>query len=694
LRRCVAALLLGLVLLPWYGLVSARGSGPAVEQTLRLGPVYYSNLWVSAALLLGAALLLSRLLPPRSLDPAWRWSERLLLKPAPTSFALGLSAIAFLGALWVSAGVLETRPALLDGVAQWLHARYLAGGALSGPPLEDPEFWQFQFMVSTERGWVSQYPPGFATVLSWGARLGVPWLVGPALLGVAIFVTALVAERLSRDDRTLARLGAALAALSPMLAFHAGASMSHVLALALAAVALFAAIRAADEAWGWALLGGAALGALFATRPFTALVLGCVALAAWGVASRSARAPSRPGAVRLAAALAGAAPFVAAVLLYNRRFFGSPLRFGYEAAEGPGHGIGFHTDPWGNFYGPMEALGYTSADLQGLSVELLQIPAPALVAIGVYLLLAPRLSAGVALAGAWALLPVAAHAFYWHHDLFMGPRLLYESLPGWCILLAAAALTSVRVLPPSGWRFLRVGLLTRSGLAAAWVLALAVGVFYASPRKLASYRSESARSGMSLAAPPVEGPALVFVHGSWEDRLASRLDAAGMRLDSIRLALANNPSCRLELHLQRMDDTRAAVYARGEGSVEPDFRALFQGPSGLQLRELRMPSGSVIRTYEGESLDPLCERQASSDFAGVVGLPPLLLQGDLPGLGRGGAMFVRDLGPEHNRRLILRFPEREPRLLVRREGVLRVLPYEEGIAALWSSPSASGTTAP
>jgi hypothetical protein len=696
LRRCVAALLLGLLLLPWYGLVSTRGSGPAVEQTLRLGPLYYANLWMSAALMLGAALLLSRLVPPGALDRGWKWSERTLLAPASTSFALGLAAVAFLGASWVSAGVLDGRPALLDGVAQQVQARYLGGGALSGPRLEHPEFWQFQFMVSTERGWVSQYPPGFTAVLSLGARLGVPWLVGPALLAVAIFVATLVAERLFRDDRTLARLGAALAALSPMLAFHAGGSMSHVLALALAAAALLASLRAAEKGWPWALLAGAALGALFATRPYTALVFGGVALTASGAAIGSARAELRAWAAKLLAAVAGAVPFVAAVLLYNRHYFGSPLRFGYEAAEGPGHRIGFHPDPWGSPYGLLEALGYTSADLQALSVELLQVPAPTLLLVGSYLLLAPRVSAGVSLAAVWALLPALAHALYWHHDLFMGPRLLYESVPAWCLLLAASAVASVRALPPSGWRFLRVGLLTRSGLAATWTLALAVGVLYAGPRKLASYGSEAARSGMSVAAPTVVRPALVFVHGSWEDRMAARLDAAGMRLDSIRLALANNPSCRIELSLRRRGDD-----ARPTGAADSDAtdrsassRVVFHGPPDPGLRELRMPSGSVIRAYPGETLDPVCEQQASSDFGGVLGLPPLLLQGDLPGLAGDGAMFVRDLGPEHNRELIQRFPERERLLLVRRDGALRMLPYEEGIAALWSSPPASAGTVP
>src|SRR5690606_20497710 len=95
---------------------------------------------------------------------------------------------------------------------------------------------------------------------------------------------------------------------------------------------------------------------------------------------------------RVAGAAAAATPFMAALLLYNRWAFGSPFRFGYTTAEGPGHGLGFHVDPWGNPYGLQEAIGYTAADLQGLSLELLQSPVPVLILVALYLLLAPRIS--------------------------------------------------------------------------------------------------------------------------------------------------------------------------------------------------------------------------------------------------------------------------------------------------------------
>jgi hypothetical protein len=257
----------------------------------------------------------------------------------------------------------------------------------------------------------------------------------------------------------------------------------------------------------------------------------------------------------------------------------------------------------------------------------------------------------------------------------MGPRLLYEAIPGWCLLTAAAVAHWIRVVPAQGRHPAGLGLVTRSGVAGAFVLALMVGVLYAAPRKLASYREEGARSGMVLSAPTFGRPSLVFVHGSWEDRIAARLAAFGMRVDSIRSALAHNSTCELELHLARMQGVTAAGVGWGGLDFEREERP---------LRELTMPSGSTIRAYPGEALDPSCQRQAASDFGGVLGLPPFLWQGDLPGLESGGAMFVRDLGPERNQRILARFPDREPSLLTRQAGELRLMPYESGMAELWS----------
>ncbi len=153
-------------------------------------------------------------------------------------------------------------------------------------------------------------------------------------------------------------------------------------------------------------------------------------------------------------------------------------------------------------------------------------------------------------------------------------------------------------------------------------------------------------------------------------------------MDSVRLALRNNSTCGVELYLALFEGPGEKG---GPATQAGPLTLRFQGSTGLALRELRMPFASVIRSYANETLDPMCERQAASDFDGILSLPPLVWQGDLPGLGSAGAMFVRDLGPERNARLIERFPNREPRVLLRRGGEVSLVSYDRGMAQLWST---------
>src|SRR5690606_28238134 len=96
-----------------------------------------------------------------------------------------------------------------------------------------------------------------------------------------------------------------------------------------------------------------------------------------------------------------------------------------------------------------------------------------------------------------------------------------------------------------------------------------------------------------------------------------------------------------------------------------------------------------ILVRSGEAMSPECAREIHADRNGVVDIAPMLWQGDLPGLPATGAMFVRDLGPEANAALIAAHPERVPYVFFTpspdREPVL--VPYEQGIAAIWKQES-------
>jgi hypothetical protein len=542
-----------------------------------------------------------------------------------------------------------------------VQARYIAAGRLAGPVSELAAFWHLPLMVITPAGWVSQYPPLHVLLLGAGLRLGAVELVGPALLAGTVFLTSLVAHRLFPSDRALARLATLLLALSPFAAAHAAAYMNHTTAAFFAVLAVYAALRL-HQGGGWltATVVGLALGSLLATRPLTAIIMGVLLAGAWLATRRGSRAVPFWRAVG-GTALGAAAP-VLLLMLYHAHFFGSPFRFGYSAAFGPSVELGFGVDPWNNTYGIREAVAYTSADLTALNLFLLETPLPLVVLVALYLLIPSRLEGAVRFLAAWAMLPLLANAFYWHHGLHMGPRMLNEYAPAWCLLAAAAAVAFVRMAPPAAafaprWspRVFALAL-----LATAWTFGLA----YGAPRRLASYRQQAWPP--TAAAAHLPRPGLVFVHGSWSTRVAMQLAARGMRLDSLEAALQHNSTCQLQLWLDSGGENGALAF---EGKDEA-------------LPQVLLTPDSRIRVRRGEVLAPGCERQSRADRFGVSGSRWLLWYAGLPGPTETRSLFARPR-PELNRRLIQALDRPVYMLHVDSAGWPDLWPYEQAVRVIW-----------
>jgi hypothetical protein len=636
-RRLIGLLLIVAVTVPVFGLLDVAHTGLTGRLMVGSASEHWRWTWIGLLAALVAGLGITALL--RGAVPGWvEWVGRALARPSRAVFALGVGLLAGLLTLWVAFDILDARTVLNDASVQLIQAKYLAAGHLAGPQLELPEFWTIQFMVQTNAGWVAQYPPGQALALAAGFLVGAPWLVGPLTMLVTALFMALALERLLPERPATARAGALLIAVSPFLIGLAAGYMNHATVGALAAVALYTALRAEDGAWGWAVGSGAAVGAMVLTRPLTGLIIGAVVtVGVWLDSLRgSGRAGVRRLATRAAALVAGGIPFAVVFGFFNRRFFGSPFRLGYEAASGPNHGLGFHMDPWGRLYGPAEGIGYASAELVSLGRELLGAPVPLVALIGLYVLIARRLSRAERILLGWAALPILASALYWHHDLVFGPRMLGEAAPAWCVLVVLSAVGVIRAIRRR-WENARWA---SEAVTAGFILLLAFGVAYGGPTRLQRF---SSRLGPEPSGLP-DRPALAFVHEGWGDRLGGRLSARGMRLDSVRTLLTRYPPCALQ--------------------------AVLDG----------VPPGENSET---------CRREQAADARGAVGLTSLLWQGDLPGLPGRGVLWARDLGPEMNARLIDRYPERTPLVLLPPGpdavpgGSWPLVSYEEGMAILW-----------
>ncbi len=606
LRAALGAVLALLAVLPLHSLLQRPETGLAGAATAAMTQAYTSFVWAGFLFLLIPAFLACRLLEPAAMERAAGRAGRLLTALPAGAFATLAALIAFAAAAGFGALVLHGQPNLIDAMAQLLQARYLAAGHWSGPGPALGAFWQTQQSLFTPHGWVSQYPPGHIVLLTLGLRLHAVWAVGPFMLALTVLFATLAAGRLLPERPAVARLGGLLVAVSPFLIAHAGAYMNHTTAAAFGAFAVWSALRAARGKWLWAVAAGAGVGAQFATRPLSGVTLG-ITLAVWlGLSHHDAgddtASASSSNSVSVLAGLAlGALPLLLAVAFYNLHFFGSPTRFGYDAALGPAGGLGFGTDPWGNTYGPAQALAYTSAELSTLGLFLLETPLPLVAVIGLFLMFAPRLSRNERLLVAWATLPVAAQLLYWHHGLFMGPRMLNEVAPAWCLLAALAGVTLVERLPE------RMAAATQYSprVLGASLLggALVAGVAALSPLRLVSYAQHPA------ALDAVRGalsPALVFVHGGWTSRLSMRLAAAGMRLDSVESALRQNPTCAVQQYAD----------AREQGGALP---ALDFVPRAFPLpQSVEISPGNRIRIGKGESLSGECAREATADRQGTI----------------------------------------------------------------------------
>ena len=676
--RVIGAMLVLLVVVPAYWLLATPGAGAIPRNSISAAELSRTMLFAGTLIVLAVGVMVSRVVDPSSVENLLvRLGRRLGAIPL-IWFALGAALVSACITLGFSILVLEGKPALIDAMVQLLHARFLAAGHLAGPADSFSEFWQLQNSLVTANGWVSQYPPAYVVFLAIGLRLGVPEAVGPFFVGVTVLFTALAAERLLREDVITARLGVVMLALSPFLIGLAGAYMNHIGAAAFISVAIFFALVALDnDNLLWPILTGLAIGVVFSIRPLTAIVASLVVAFIW-----LDRKQDHLGDMTLrflrrsAAAVIGIAPVLAALAAYNLHFFGSAFRFGYVASTGPLVGPGFHPDPTGQMYGPVQALGYTSADLVTLSLYLLETPVPAVILIGLFFLLAPRLSRGVLIIALWALLPVVANAFYWHHGNFMGPRMLNEAAPALVLLTAVAAVGLVRLIPGNK-TFGNYP--PRSALALTLLFGWLGGIFFLGPQRLASYGGlwrESSR----VKLPESGAPSLVFVHGAWGGRVAMRLVAHGLRLDSLEVAMRYNSTCDVHNFAGWYADDPARRTS-DHPPIDFDFHLHTEPP------KLRIADGDDIRARPGAPMPQNCLREIASDTLGIVEMAPLVWQGDLPGGKDQGAMIVRDMGPEANARLISRYPDRVPAVFYRavKEGPPKLVPYAIGMSALWPS---------
>ena len=551
-----------------------------------------------------------------------------------------------------------------DEIAQYWHSRVLASGRMSLPVDPNREFFGLETVVDVGR-WYSQFPIGGPLSLVPGAVVGAPWLVNPVLAGVATLILYFFGRSVynTEDARRASLIFATLA----MTVFMAGTWMNHVPTMALAVAAVWGLSfwdrSNASGSRAKAAVGiGLSLGLMATIRPLDAIAV-AVPIGVFQVIS--ARGDPRRFdslVIQVAAGLLGVAP----LLIANAATTGSPLVFGYDVLWGPGHRVGFHTDPYGRAHTLAGAVELLLSYLGELNLYLGAWPVPILLVVAASLWFARRLSKWDALAVGLFASQVTAYALYWGEGSFLGPRFLYTAVP-WLAILLARLPTHVAATfgSEAGSRAAR-GLVI--AVLAAWLvpgvefnaLGLARQAAHARTNLRVDYSAVVRNAGVHNA--------VIVLHEPFTTRLARRLWGVGaLRSDAAQL-VATRDACVLHdsLTVVEREGRRGAAAARAIISIPP-----FDASRG---REVTADPRALVLSRE--FISSSCAEELAADrqlgfapFGPALPLEPLTADGRVD----GDVIYVADLGV-HNAALQLRFAGRRwYRLVLQPDGGDRLI---------------------
>jgi hypothetical protein len=558
---------------------------------------------------------------------------------------LGLGVTAFLLYAVTARAVFSGKPLLIDEIVQVFQARILTHGRLWVRAAPYPEFFSSLHLVEQDGRIYSQFPIGGPAMLVLGALLRGEWLVGPVFGAGSVMVFGAWVRRI--ESRPLVGLGATvLFALAPFQMFMSGSHMNHVTALFWILVALHGLSRATGEnsRWSAGLWCGLGLGLAATIRPLDALAFALPA-GLWLLVTAVRT-------TRLGPLLAAGGGLLVPLLLLawvNQETTGSPLRFGYTVLWGAGHGLGFHTPPWGEPHTPIRGLELINTYFLRLQTYLFELGVPSLLPAGVALALTPRLSAFDRYLLVAAGLLVGFYFSYWHDGFYLGPRFMFPLLP-------LLAVWTARTVPAIRDRVGRRLQLIR-GVLISGLIALGIGLIWNLPDRARQYRSglQSLRWDPDRAARRagiLDG--LILVRESWGAELVARLWALQVSRPRADALYRKSDPCRLDSALAVLE----AGTARGviASALLDPLRA-----DSARLLATPVTGDPSLRLVPGRSYSSYCIARIRRNQTGFTLFAPLLLARE------PGRIFARDLGARDS--LLLSAYPHLPVYLLKPEGV-------------------------
>jgi hypothetical protein len=562
---------------------------------------------------------------------------RAVMQPPAGAFVAGASVATTLLGIGVAFYCYAGRGFSGDEMAMTWHARMLLAGHLAIPPTAHPEFFNTVSVLERDGRWFSQYPIGGPALIALGLAARAVWLVGPLLLGVATWQLYRFARRAFGE--ATARAATLLFVLSPFVLVLGSTQMNHTPAMTFTLLAL-AELAAWDESAGrarstHAALLGFAVGCITLVRPLDAALV-AVPIGVFQLV-RALREPARWRSIAVQC-LAGAVP-VAVLLWANARTTGAPLLFGYDAAHGPAHALGFHVDPNGDPHTPVRGLVYASGYLMRFDRFLFEWPLPALLVVCAVLATLRRASRWDTLLLALVGTFLAGYAAYWHNGFFDGPRFLFPIAP--VLVLYAARLPEAAQASAHEVRRRVARVLVPACVLCAWLVPLS---FSSVPGRLLAQRDQRTKLKTDVVAQAAGAGltnAVVFVREPWRGRLLARLRGLGVRQFDAEQVVNTTDACALQMALDEADAAPAADAALLRARVLA--RARSAGAAALSAGVI---AESRVARAPGGPDSPRCRDEAAADTLGTMPYAVFLREQAVARDGRlaGEVVWARDLG--------------------------------------------------
>jgi hypothetical protein len=576
-----------------------------------------------------------------------------VLASTPRDFAIYAGMFTFFGALFVAWFSFDGQPTGGDEMAQRFQAQLLVVGRLWGVAEQPHEFFSGIQTVNIDGRWFAQFPIGGPLLLAVGVLFGMPWIINPILAGWTAASVYRFASKTS--DETTARLATILFATSPFVLLMSGSQMNHAGALAFLMYALVGladwarptdtrALRSAALRIGFGFAASATI------RPYEAAVFALVVGVFQLIHARRSSIHARSFVWQL---VGGALP-VAFLLYANAQQTGHPLLFGYDALNGVSHRPGFHQDPTGVDFTPIQGIHHISSYLLLLNASLFGGPIPSVVLIVAALALMPRATKWSYLQAALIVSLLVAYACYWAETFFVGPRFLYPAVP--FFVIAVATLPRSLAMRAQSLTLRRVSqYLLPLALALAWVLPPGIARFQGVSSQLLGQRlsSEMRLDGIERSIREEElEDALVIVHEPWHGRIAARLRAIGAPALKAESFLREFDACALHTALDNEDRVGGPPDAKRVERVA--LRGLMHGDAKI----LPGTNGSTTLAFS-RPLHPYCAPELEADQGQSLLLDWFLASArfDRSGHLTGRVVFARDLGAA-NHKLLRRFGDR------------------------------------